>query len=122
MVDIDFVLSAADVADIMYAKGVGFGVKLSLQNPQHTLSFARADEIVFTASDVLITWANREAEGEGAPALDVIGTEGQLQRWQTLPLQTGDQFAIDGHVAEIVSPVIVDDGVARAGFRIVSGG
>lgn len=98
-----------------------FLTRLQLADPPRSIALDR-NGLVVPAQEVHLVWANRTPTGEGSDTTDVLGIEGELQRWQVLDAEVGDRFMIDGRLAEITSPVVVEKGVARAGFRVTTGG
>ena len=98
-----------------------FLTKIQLQDPPRSIALDRGGTVV-PAQEVLIVWANRAPTAEGSDTTDVLALEGELQAWQALDAEMGDLFMIDGRLAEIVAPVVVEKGVARAGFAVTTGG
>lgn len=73
---------------------------------------------------VVIEWAAREPRGEGSDTVNTIGIDGDLvgRPAELSAVEAGDLFMVGEAPCEVTSPVIVDAGEARCGFRLTSGG
>lgn len=99
------------------------GLETRLGISGRSITFDRLGAIVGPVT-VVIEWANREPRGEGADTINTIGVDGDLVgRPAELPVvEAGDLFMVGDAPCEVTSPVIVDAGEARCGFRLTSGG
>jgi hypothetical protein len=99
------------------------GLETDLGIDGRSIAFDHKGEVVGPIT-VAIVWANREPRGEGSDTVNTIGIDGDLiGRPAELPVvEAGDLFMVGDALCEVTSPVIVDAGEARCGFRLTSGG
>lgn len=96
-----------------------FLTRRQLADPVYSIAFRRPDGSATAQQAVLIVWANTQPTGSGADStVDVLGQDGEVQAWGSLDAPVGSTFAIGADTAEITVGVIVDAGLARAGFRV----
>jgi hypothetical protein len=110
--------TATKIKTVLRARG--FTTRLAVQDPSRSIALDRGG-VALPAQQVVIVWAKRQPTRDGSATVDVLGVDGELQAWQELDAQPDDLFMLDGHLCEITSPVVVDAGVARAGFRLTHG-
>jgi len=98
------------------------GLETDLGIDGRMIAFDRTGTVIGPV-EVVVVWANREARGEGADTVEVIGIDGDLLgRPGDLTAEADDRFMLDGALCEVTRPAIVDAGVATAGFRLSTGG
>lgn len=114
-------IGAATAERIKQLRGRGFATRLATQDPDFDLVIDRNGVALDPQDDVLIVWANVQADASGRDTIDVLSQTGEIQRWESLDARPGDMFMIGSRLAQITEPVVVENGIARASFRVMSG-
>lgn len=119
MADTGF-LSPATLATITRVKRRAFVTRLDLHG-RRTLVLRRGTVNLPAQDNILVVWANTQPTTGGADTVDVLSTEGEIQRLDSLDAKPGDLFTIDGRTAEIRTAAILESGIYRADFRVTGG-